>query len=63
MGARDIAFHLKVHFSNKAVVCNTYSHGKWGKEERTDSMTNFPFQRGATFDLVVLVEMGKFKVH
>ncbi|MEQ2183322.1 hypothetical protein GOODEAATRI_031549, partial [Goodea atripinnis] len=47
--SRDIAFHMNPRVKEGAVVRNTRTDGKWGKEDRELSMN--PFMEGQYFDV------------
>uniref|UniRef100_A0A5F9CIR8 Galectin n=1 Tax=Oryctolagus cuniculus TaxID=9986 RepID=A0A5F9CIR8_RABIT len=56
----DIAFHFNPRFQEGGyVVCNTKQKGNWGVEERKMHM---PFQKGAPFELCILVQSSHFQV-
>jgi hypothetical protein len=54
----DIAFQFNVRFNEKAVVRNSKRGNEWGNEEREGK---FPFDKKATFDLVIQCEDHTFK--
>ncbi|XP_069500716.1 galectin-4-like isoform X2 [Ambystoma mexicanum] len=56
----DIAFHFNPRFDEGGVVvCNTFQHQQWGKEERKNNM---PFQRGMYFEIIVNIKNHCFQV-
>jgi hypothetical protein len=61
----EIALHFNVRFhdaisNGKSLVVRTSrAHGKWGPEERDGPN---PFQRGANFDILILIEQKEFKI-
>lgn len=57
----DIALHFDVRFyPENCVVRNTLVNESWGHEERHSN--HFPFQPGASFDLMIRVESSRFMV-
>jgi galectin-8/galectin-9 len=60
----EIALHFNVRFrdlvSGQSIVVRTNrAYGNWGAEERDGPN---PFQRGAHFDLLILIEQNEFKI-
>uniref|UniRef100_A0A6G1RK44 Galectin n=1 Tax=Hypotaenidia okinawae TaxID=2861861 RepID=A0A6G1RK44_9GRUI len=56
----DVAFHFNPRFKRSGcIVCNTLEREKWGWEEITYEM---PFQKGKSFQIVILVLQDKFQV-
>jgi len=55
----NINFHFSCRFDQNAIVRNHSRHGGWGSEERHGHV---PFQRGAPFELLILIEPHEFKV-
>ncbi|XP_047247347.1 galectin-4-like [Girardinichthys multiradiatus] len=58
--SRDIAFHMNPRVKEGAVVRNTRTDGKWGKEDRELSMN--PFMEGQYFDMSIRCGNQRFKV-
>ena len=62
---RDIAVCVDARFAynndRSVVVRNSCQHGAWGSEER--HCPYFPFMQNASFDMMILVEPGQFKVY
>ncbi|XP_018408853.1 PREDICTED: galectin-9 [Nanorana parkeri] len=58
-GNKDIAFHFNPRFDSGLVVCNTYEHKNWGKEEHKREM---PFHRGKPFEIRIMVTQHDYKV-
>ncbi|KAJ8280294.1 hypothetical protein GJAV_G00052860 [Gymnothorax javanicus] len=60
MACSDKALHLKVQFGwCQVVVFNSFQR-RWRREERVHEM---PFQKGASFELVILVRSGGYQVY
>ncbi|XP_063185038.1 galectin-8 isoform X2 [Chroicocephalus ridibundus] len=56
----DVAFHFNPRFKRSGcVVCNTLEREKWGWEEITYEM---PFQKGKSFEIVIMILKDKFQV-
>ncbi|TRY77569.1 hypothetical protein DNTS_007211 [Danionella cerebrum] len=56
----DVAFHLNPRFGLwPYIVCNTLQKERWGREEIHNLM---PFRRGASFEIIILVQKDIFKV-
>uniref|UniRef100_A0A3B3QQ85 Galectin n=1 Tax=Paramormyrops kingsleyae TaxID=1676925 RepID=A0A3B3QQ85_9TELE len=56
----DIAFHFNPRFKRSPyIVCNSLHQERWGKEEIHYQM---PFQQGAAFEIIILVQKVMFKV-
>ncbi|XP_071595145.1 galectin-8-like isoform X1 [Heliangelus exortis] len=56
----DVAFHFNPRFKRSGcIVCNTLEREKWGWEEITYEM---PFQKGMSFEIVIMVLKDKFQV-
>ncbi|NXL89939.1 LEG8 protein, partial [Alectura lathami] len=56
----DVAFHFNPRFKRSGcVVCNTLKGEKWGWEEITYEM---PFQKGKSFEIVIMILKDKFQV-
>ncbi|NXU71596.1 LEG8 protein, partial [Oreotrochilus melanogaster] len=56
----DVAFHFNPRFKRSGcIVCNTLEREKWGWEETTYEM---PFQKGKSFEIVIMVLKDKFQV-
>ncbi|NWW86863.1 LEG8 protein, partial [Rhynochetos jubatus] len=56
----DVAFHLNPRFRRSGcIVCNTLEREKWGWEEITYEM---PFQKGKSFEIIIVVLKDKFQV-
>ncbi|NXA48060.1 LEG8 protein, partial [Nothocercus julius] len=56
----DVAFHFNPRFKRSGcIVCNTLEKEKWGWEEITYQM---PFQKGKSFEIVIMVLKDKFQV-
>ncbi|XP_062428153.1 galectin-8 isoform X2 [Rhea pennata] len=56
----DVAFHFNPRFKRSGcIVCNTLEKEKWGWEEITYKM---PFQKGKSFEIVIMVLKDKFQV-
>ncbi|XP_068795334.1 galectin-8 isoform X3 [Struthio camelus] len=56
----DVAFHFNPRFKRSGcVVCNTLEKEKWGWEEITYEM---PFQKGKSFEIIIMVLKDKFQV-
>uniref|UniRef100_A0A8B9SD24 Galectin n=1 Tax=Apteryx owenii TaxID=8824 RepID=A0A8B9SD24_APTOW len=56
----DVAFHFNPRFKRSGcIVCNTLDKEKWGWEEITYKM---PFQKGKSFEIVIMVLKDKFQV-
>ncbi|KFZ49568.1 Galectin-8 [Antrostomus carolinensis] len=56
----DIAFHFNPRFKRSGcIVCNTLEREKWGWEEITYEM---PFQKGKSFEIVIMILKDKFQV-
>ncbi|KAM6405261.1 galectin-8 isoform 3-T5 [Pluvialis apricaria] len=56
----DVAFHFNPRFKRSGcIVCNTLEREKWGWEEFTYEM---PFQKGKSFEIVIMVLKDKFQV-
>ncbi|NXQ82333.1 LEG8 protein, partial [Nyctibius grandis] len=56
----DVAFHFNPRFKRSGcVVCNTLESEKWGWEEITYEM---PFQKGKSFEIVIMILKDKFQV-
>ncbi|XP_030304271.1 galectin-8 isoform X1 [Calypte anna] len=56
----DVAFHFNPRFKRSGcIVCNTLEREKWGWEEITYEM---PFQKGKSFEIVIMVLKDKFQV-
>jgi len=54
----QIALHINPRFGSKSIVRNS-NIGGWGAEEKSGA---FPFHKGQTFELIILVEDDKYKV-
>ncbi|KAM8952254.1 galectin-4-like [Pelodytes ibericus] len=58
----DIAFHFNPRFDGKnRVVCNSFSGGSWGREEKKKD--SFPFHKGQHFELVIFVNGANYQVN
>ncbi|KFV18995.1 Galectin-8, partial [Tauraco erythrolophus] len=56
----DVAFHFNPRFKRSGcIVCNTLERERWGWEEITYEM---PFQKGKSFEIVIMVLKDKFQV-
>ncbi|NXF35790.1 LEG8 protein, partial [Nyctibius bracteatus] len=56
----DVAFHFNPRFKRSGcIVCNTLESEKWGWEEITYEM---PFQKGKSFEIVIMILKDKFQV-
>ncbi|NXS48069.1 LEG8 protein, partial [Balaeniceps rex] len=56
----DVAFHFNPRFRRSGcIVCNTLEREKWGWEEITYEM---PFQKGKSFEIVIMILKDKFQV-
>ncbi|KAJ6663609.1 hypothetical protein lerEdw1_009688, partial [Lerista edwardsae] len=57
----DIAFHFNPRFDEESpvVVCNTWTNGKWGSEDRTLQM---PFRQGEPFEMAITVQLACYEV-
>ncbi|KFP56216.1 Galectin-8 [Cathartes aura] len=56
----DVAFHFNPRFKRSGcIVCNTLEREKWGWEEITYEM---PFQKGKSFEIVIMILKDKFQV-
>ncbi|NXS69248.1 LEG8 protein, partial [Pandion haliaetus] len=56
----DVAFHFNPRFKRSGcIVCNTLERDKWGWEEITYEM---PFQKGKSFEIVIMILKDKFQV-
>ncbi|NXQ99558.1 LEG8 protein, partial [Sagittarius serpentarius] len=56
----DVAFHFNPRFKRSGcIVCNTLEREKWGWEEITYKM---PFQKGKSFEIVIMILKDKFQV-
>ncbi|KFQ63828.1 Galectin-8, partial [Pelecanus crispus] len=56
----DVAFHFNPRFKRSGcIVCNTLEQEKWGWEEITYKM---PFQKGKSFEIVIMILKDKFQV-
>ncbi|KFP20361.1 Galectin-8 [Egretta garzetta] len=56
----DVAFHFNPRFKRSGcIVCNTLEKEKWGWEEITYEM---PFQKGNSFEIVIMILKDKFQV-
>ncbi|KFQ11886.1 Galectin-8, partial [Haliaeetus albicilla] len=56
----DVAFHFNPRFKRSScIVCNTLEREKWGWEEITYEM---PFQKGKSFEIVIMILKDKFQV-
>ncbi|XP_016099804.1 galectin-8 isoform X2 [Sinocyclocheilus grahami] len=56
----DVAFHFNPRFKRSPyIICNTLQKERWGKEEIHYLM---PFQHGAAFEIIILVQKDLFKV-
>ncbi|KAL4648995.1 galectin-8-like isoform X1 [Arapaima gigas] len=56
----DIAFHFNPRFKKSpCIVCNSLQQERWGREEIHYQM---PFQQGAAFEIIILVQEDVFKV-
>ncbi|KFQ28417.1 Galectin-8 [Merops nubicus] len=56
----DVAFHFNPRFKKSGcIVCNTLEGEKWGWEEITYEM---PFQKGKSFEIVIMILKDKFQV-
>ncbi|NXM69180.1 LEG8 protein, partial [Serilophus lunatus] len=56
----DVAFHLNPRFKRSScIVCNTLEREKWGREEITYEM---PFEKGKSFEIVIMILKDKFQV-
>ncbi|KFQ13669.1 Galectin-8, partial [Leptosomus discolor] len=56
----DVAFHFNPRFKRSGcIVCNTLEREKWGWEEITYEM---PFQKGKSFEIVIMILKEKFQV-
>ncbi|VDP02123.1 unnamed protein product [Soboliphyme baturini] len=60
LSSLTVVFHSSIRFNEKAVVRNTFSNGKWEKEER--DLRIFPFLPNGTFDMVILCQKDGYKV-
>ncbi|XP_063246504.1 galectin-8 isoform X3 [Prinia subflava] len=56
----DVAFHFNPRFKRSGcIVCNTLEREKWGWEQITYDM---PFERGKSFEIVIMILKDKFQV-
>ncbi|KFQ91091.1 Galectin-8, partial [Nipponia nippon] len=56
----DVAFHFNPRFRRSGcIVCNTLEREKWGWEEITYKT---PFQKGKSFEIVIVILKDKFQV-
>ncbi|XP_064504815.1 galectin-8 isoform X2 [Pseudopipra pipra] len=56
----DVAFHFNPRFKRSGcIVCNTLEREKWGREEITYEM---PFEKGKSFEIVIMILKDKFQV-
>ncbi|KFQ32888.1 Galectin-8 [Mesitornis unicolor] len=56
----NVAFHFNPRFKRSGcIVCNTLESEKWGWEEITYEM---PFQKGKSFEIVIMILKDKFQV-
>ncbi|NWI85983.1 LEG8 protein, partial [Pitta sordida] len=56
----DVAFHFNPRFKRSGcIVCNTLEREKWGWEEITYEM---PFEKGKSFEIVIMILKDKFQV-
>ncbi|KFW77836.1 Galectin-8, partial [Manacus vitellinus] len=56
----DVAFHFNPRFKRSGcIVCNTLEREKWGREEITYEM---PFEKGKSFEVVIMILKDKFQV-
>lgn len=62
--SQNIALHFSVRFDDPyngtAVIVANRQHGEWGPENRDHA--EFPFARGAPFDMLILCEHHEWKV-
>jgi galectin-9 len=55
----NTALHINPRMKSNCVVRNTCTNGSWGGEEKNGP---FPFARGNTFEVIILVEDDEYKV-
>ncbi|KAI1721945.1 galactoside-binding lectin domain-containing protein [Ditylenchus destructor] len=54
----DVPLHISVRFDEGKIVCNTFTKGEWGKEERKSN----PWKKGDDIDLRIRAHDSKFQI-
>ncbi|PAV62466.1 hypothetical protein WR25_08585 isoform D [Diploscapter pachys] len=54
----DVPLHVSVRFDEGKIVCNTFSKGEWGKEERKSN----PWKKGDDIDIRIRAHDSKFQI-
>ncbi|XP_062980415.1 galectin-8 isoform X2 [Elgaria multicarinata webbii] len=58
--SNDIALHLNPRIKDNAFVRNSYLSDGWGEEEK--QISNFPFNPGMYFELIILCNAHQYKI-
>ncbi|GAB1600384.1 galectin-4-like [Argonauta hians] len=57
----DILLHINPRINEEQIVCNHYSDGEWGEEERTTD--RFPFMPSEPFEILIVCQEESFKIY